>query len=222
MNTKWIAFGLVGLMASAAFGQEVKPFYIKGTSVITQGDLRAYAGGKSTGYAIECGYDFHRGQDLIGYSIFAAYQRVNGDVNHNLVPVDTQGHRAALETKFGVDTWRCGVDLRFTTPVKGLTPFAGLNANFHKGFWSNNSPVLGPSGTLPDHKAKFGARIGVEYLFLKDWAATVEYDATEWRSGAHEYVDPVTQTTVRRGKGYNPVNPSWLGVSVSYRFNWDL
>lgn len=221
MNMKWITFGLVGLMATAGFAQDaVSPFYLKGTVVNTQGQLRSYAGGKSTGFALELGHDFHKPQDSIGISIFAAYQRVNGDENTNEVVIDWDGNTAPLNTAFGLDTWRFGADLRFSTPVKGLVPFAGINVNFHDGYWKGISPVLGKAGDFPDTKAKFGFRVGVEYFVTSRWSVAAEYNATEWRSDASEYVDPVTQTTVRKGKGYNPVHPSWVGLSVGYRFGW--
>lgn len=184
-------------------GEAEKPFYGRVSALFSQGDLRQFLGGQSLGYGFEAGYDWTKPEDLIGLSLYGGYVRWNGD------------YHTDLDVTQQMTAWKAGIDLRFNTPVKGLQPYAGLGLAFFNGTRVSDSSVLGDAGPYPDTNAKFGIRLGVEYKITPAWAVAVDYNAFEWRSDINNELGAAYQVP-----GYNPVNPSWLGVSVQYRFDF--
>lgn len=195
---KFASILLSGLLGATAFAQDSaqsRNTYLSASVLFPQADLRQFLGGRSTGWGFEMGYDFKKPDELIGYGVFIGHIRSVGDP------------RADLATSLNFSAWRGGVDLHFNTPLKNLEVYAGLNANYFFGERTSTT-TAGPLGKLGDSKAKFGARVGAEYRINECWGVTAEYDFAEWRS----------DSTSVRVSGYNPVNPSWLAVSVQYRF----
>lgn len=202
--TTLLVLGVAAMGLSA--GDAERPFYLRAGGMMSQGDLRDFLGGKAFGYGYEIGYDWTNPEDLIGISLYGGYLRWNGDENTYLGT--TQTMRA----------WRGGIDLRFNTPMKNLTPYAGVGMAFFDGQRLTATVINGepiPAGTYPDTKAKFGLRVGVEYQITPAWGLTFDYNAYEWRSDINQNVSPY------KIKGYNPVHPSWVGMSVQYKFNWN-
>jgi len=70
-------------------------------------------------------------------------------------------------------------------------------------------------GGMMDSKPKFGLRLGVEYQFNSTWGVTLDYNASEWRSQADG--EDASGSTYPI-KGWNPINPSWVALSIQYRF----
>ncbi len=209
-----IALGLAGLAVCALPVRAEQPDYLRLSALSTQGDLRAYAGGKAFGHGFEVGHGLNvPGSEVIGLGVFAGFLKVTGDAS---APMG--GLRQSLEA------WRVGGDVRFATPLEGLTPYAGINLNYFSGKRLNSGSILtydgryaitpGPYG---ERGAKFGFRIGLEYRFNRAWGASVDFNHSEWyddyAKGDHE---PMTGD--RGVKGLNPINPSWLAFSVQYRF----
>ena len=207
------------VLGAAAMGlsaeEAARPFYGRATALVSQGDLRDYLGGKAFGYGYEIGYDWTKPESMIGIGIYGGYLRWNGDEATN------------IDTTQEMRAWRAGIDLHFNTPVKGLRPYAGVGLAYFDGKRLKDSTVLGAAtnqrvlaaGPYPDTKAKFGLRLGVEYQITSAWGVAVDYNAYEWRSVAATGDNAPYPYKI---KGYNPVHPSWVGVSVQYRFDWSF
>ncbi len=200
--TTLLVLGVAAMGLSA--GDAERPFYGRVSGLMSQGDLRDFLGGKAFGYGYEVGYDWTNPEELIGISLYGGYLRWNGDEN------------TYLDTVQSMRAWRAGIDLRFNTPMKNLTPYAGVGMAFFDGQRLKDSSVLGNKGPYPDTKAKFGIRVGVEYQLTPAWGLTFDYNAYEWRSDINNGLDYPYKL-----KGYNPVHPSWVGMSVQYKFNWN-
>lgn len=197
--TTLLVLGVAALGLSA--GDAERPFYGRVGGMLSQGDLRDYLGGKAYGYGYEVGYDWTNPEDLIGLSLYGGYVRWNGDPND------------FLDTVQNLRGWRAGIDLRFNTPLKDVTPYAGIGMTFFNGDRTKASSVLGlPAGYYGDSKAKFGIRVGFEYRLNEAWGLAFDYNAYEWRSNI--------DASAYKIKGYNPVHPSWVGMSIQYKFNW--
>lgn len=203
MNMKHARHLLVGLLAVSAFAQEAKPkpIYFGATYVLNEGDLRKYAGGKAMSYAFEAGYEIIPSDEGIGANIYARYMRTFGDRRFG-------SDFPAGGVKLALDTWSGGLDLTFATPIRGLVPYAGVNLNYFDGSKSDAFQV--PKYSFEDSKAKVGVRLGVQYRFNSTWSATADYNFAEWRSARTE----------ARVPGVNPMNPSWIGVTVRYNFSY--
>jgi len=171
--------------------------YGKVTLVTPQADLRVYSGGKSSGHGFEMGKNWGDESQVITFGAYVGYNRLSGN------------YRPEIDTALGLDWWRFGIDTRFATPIKAMTVYAGLSANFFDGYRYQNSSVLGLKGGFPDSKAKFGARLGIQYTISGRWGVSMDYNFAEWRSD----IAPAPAI-----KGVNPVNPSWVATSVVYQF----
>lgn len=203
MNMKHARYLLVGLVAASAFAQDAKPkpLYFGATYVLNEGDLRKYAGGKAMSYAFEAGYELIPSDEGIGANVYARYMRTFGDRRYG-------SDFPAGGVKFSLDTWSGGLDLTFATPIRGLVPYAGVNLNFFNG--GKSDAFQSPRYFFEDSKAKVGARIGIQYRFNASWSANADYNFAEWRSARTEARIP----------GVNPMNPTWVGLTVRYNFSY--
>lgn len=204
-----------GLAASTLLVGAEQPTYVRLGALSSQGDLRAYAGGKAMGYGLEIGHNLGvPGAEIIGLDVFAGFMKINGD------PSGTFGG-----LKQNLQAWRLGTDIRFSTPLEGLTPYAGINMNYFQGKRLNGGSVKTYDGTFSidagnygERKGKFGYRIGLEYRINRSWGVSLDFSQSEWfddyAQGDHE-----PMTGERAVKGLNPINPSWLSFSVQYRFD---
>ncbi len=122
--------------------------------------------------------------------------------------------RPDLGTAFGLSGLRAGVDLMFKTPLSALQAYAGLNLTKWSATSSQPStlPNGGPEPTtsFPDKGLKFGWRLGVDYRFTDALTLGVDFNQSEWRHN--------NQLNTRPVKGLNPVNPSWVGITLRYGF----
>lgn len=204
--------------------------YIRVGAAWNQNDLKAYLGDRAFSPIYEVGYDFAGFTETTAFSLYASYLTAHGDpiakykgpgTNPNL-PEDYKGLEQSL---FG---WRAGVDLRFRTPIQGLTPFAGINLNWYDGTrhtigyvqeWDNklNYYELLP-GSWPSGRQKFGMRIGVEYRFNDTWGMSIDGSVSHWYSKIVAEETP-SVTGQRHYKGINPVAPSWINFAVQYRWS---
>ncbi len=213
---------LTGLVAASGFAQDAgRPVYFKASHLTTFEDWRAYNGGKSFGWGFEMGYDFTKPADLASLSVFAGMVRSLGDVRHEVYQTPS-GTYDQIGTAFNLTGWRLGADVRFATPWKGVTPYLGLNVNWWKGDRVSNSPVLGPKGPFADAQAKLGVRAGVEYRINPSWAVSAEYNLSEWRSNAKDTNANGTKEANLKIAGYNPMSPTWMALSVHYRWDWSF
>lgn len=211
---------LTGLVAASGFAQDAgRPLYFKATHITTFEDWRAYSGGKTFAWGFELGYDFSKPGDLASLSAYAGMVRSLGDVRREIYQ-NPSGSNAPLDTAFNLTGWRTGVDVRFETPWKGVTPYLGLNLNWWRGDRVSDSPVLGPKGPFQDAETKFGVRAGVEYQINPAWAVSVEYNLSEWRSNAKDTNPNGSKEANLKIAGYNPMSPTWMALSVHYRWNW--
>jgi len=195
-------FALAALMTPLAVAADAQehPFYGRVGMLATQGDWRAWNAGSVQGQAFELGYTAPADGDFITYGLWAGHVRSVGD------------KRQDLGTSLTLSAWRAGADLVFLTPVEGLRAYAGLNLNCWNGKWNQDNATLGTKGEFSDSKGKLGLRLGVEYRITKEWGATLDYSAAEYRSSQRFSKYPV--------QGLNPVNPSWITLSVQYRFSY--
>lgn len=209
------ALVLAPLAASTILAAAEAPDYFRVSVLSTQGDLRAYAGGKAFGHGFEIGHTLPLpGSDVIGMAVFAGFMKVNGDASSRF-----GGLKQSLQA------WRFGADFRFATPLPALTPYVGFNVNFFDGKRLNAGSVNTYDGTYAldpgpyaEGKAKLGFRLGLEYRFNERWGASVDYNHSEWYNDFAKG-DHIPMSGERPITGLNPINPSWLAFSVQYRFN---
>ncbi len=211
-----ILSGFAGLALQAQTVADF-PAYFRASAVKPMSDLRAYLGGQDLVYAYELGYDFHGPDAWAGLGIYVTYLVANGS------PIST--YQGLTQSVYG---WRVGGDVRFHTPIKGLTPFIGFSVTAYDGkvnrggvvpnYDTPSQPYVVPAAPYPEGKGKFGGRVGVEYRINKEWGVALDYSFSEWRSdfqlGGYT---PVTGQRVVNG--LNPVNPSWIALSAQYRFS---
>ncbi|MBI4912788.1 MAG: outer membrane beta-barrel protein [Acidobacteria bacterium] len=212
---------LAGLVAASGFAQDAAkpPISFKIQEITTFADWRAYAGGKSFGWGFELGYDFSTPGDVAGIAVYAGYVRSIGDLRKEIYQTPT-GSFAPIGTGFNLMGWRLGGDIRFETPIKGLTPYIGLGLVYWKGERMGDSPIFGPKGPILESNAKFAGRVGVEYQITKSWGVSADYNYSEWRANSRDTNMNGSKEASLKISGYNPMNPSWMAISASYRFNW--
>lgn len=191
-----VILGILALGTQLVADDNSWGLYGKVSLITPQADLRVYSGGESTGHGFEVGKNWGDPSQAITFGAYVGYNRLSGN------------YRPEIDTALGMDWIRMGIDTRFATPLKAMTVYAGLSASFFDGYRYQNSSVLGLKGGFPDSKAKFGARLGIQYTFSDRWGMSMDYNFAEWRS----------DTTAAAIKGVNPVNPSWVATSVVYQF----
>jgi len=208
--------GTCGLLAQ----DNERPYYVGFTVGASQADLRAYMGGRSFGHAFELGYDWTKPDDFVGIRAYANHLRWLGD------------HSERLDVTQSLVAWRGGVEFSFTSPVKNLRPYTGLSITYWDGKRLTPSTVLGdykgtayplPAGSYPDAEAKFGFRFGVDYSVFNYLTVSLDYNFSEWRSAQRNRgAETSLVNYAQKINGYNPVHPSWLGVSVKYKFDMNF
>lgn len=194
-----VALAIVASCAAAAEPAE-NPYYLRASYLSLQEDWRSFNGGESRGHGFEIGYTHGASaENVITWGLYAGFVKSVGKM------------RPELDTYLSANALRMGVDVVFNTPIEPLRAYAGLNLQYWDGQQETNSKVLGPKTAIPDTNAKFGLRLGVEYRITQHWGVSLDYNASEWISDQDKSTYPMT--------GYNPVNPSWVALSVQYRFN---
>ena len=215
-----IYISLLGALIMPLSAQAIaeKRAYARLGAAWSQNDLAAFLGDRAFNPIYEVGLDIPGYNEIIGLGVYCSYLAAHGD------PIDKyEGLKQAI---WG---WRGGADIRFRTPIKGLTPFAGFNLN-----WWDGQRIVGgrvqntsnfeewfdlPKGTYPDGKVKYGMRVGVEYRINESWGVSIDGSMSAWRSRNNSSINP-SPTGQRHYKGVNPVSPSWINFAVQYR--WDL
>ena len=194
-----------------------KRAYFRLGAAMSQNDLKAYLGDRAYSPIYEIGYDIKGPTDSTAFGVYASYITAHGD------PIEQ--YKGLRQVLFG---WRFGVDMRFRTPIKGLTPFVGFSANFFDGQvraagFVQNVDNFEQEFTItprswPESRPKIGARAGLEYRVTESWGAVIDFSGATWLS-KNSAVDPGFPTGARRYNGINPVSPNWVNFAVQYRWN---
>ena len=217
-------FFLLCLALAPLHGQSVAEnrTYLRVGGAYSQNDLKAYLGDRTFNPIYEVGFDLRGPTEATGLALYGSYLAAHGnqiDKYHGL--------------KQALFSYRLGIDMHFRTPIKGLTPFGGLNVNWfdgirtHSGWVQDNTNMnnrfdLVP-GPWPEGKAKLGFRFGAEYRITEHWGVSIDNSVTHWLSKSNDGTPAQTSLTGSRYyKGINPVAPTWLNIAVQYRWNmWE-
>lgn len=181
-----VLLGVLLGTAAVAASAEGTEYSVKGGLINPQGDLRKLTQ-SSTGYGAELGYDILPTKDeAVGFGLNIGFLSAKGKVK----PFETYTAKAS----YG------GADLIYAVGQTPLTIRAGLQMIS----WDVTSlkPAIG-TGAQGETSWKFGARVGAEYRFGKQWSATAMYSFSQWKSDVETNV---------------AVNPSFLSVMVGYKF----
>jgi hypothetical protein len=207
-------------------------------------NLKAYMGDRAYSPIYEIGYDFKGPTETTGYGLYVSYLTGHGDpitrysdfwADRNDYPIfdddDNFQYRndGLKQVLYG---WRLGLDLRYRTPISGLTLFAGFNANWWDGERLNAGRVQDqddldhwfpiPQGSWPEGKAKVGIRMGAEYRITKHWGISWDTSLSSWLQRDGESYGQDNLTGNKAYKGINPVQPSWMNFAIQYRWSaWD-
>jgi len=214
-----LLFSSLMLVPLSAQSVAEKRAYFRLGAAMSQNDLKVYLGDRSYSPIYEIGYDFNGPTEETGLGVYVSYLTAHGD------PIERyDGLRQVL---FG---WRFGVDMRFSTPIKGLTPFMGFSANFYDGQVRATGVVQDVDNIntkheitprrWPESRPKIGVRFGIEYRINESWGVVVDGSASTWLSRNSGVVGAANIATGQRYyKGINPVSPSWINLAVQYRWN---
>jgi len=211
-------------------------------------DMKAFLGNRTFSPVYEFGYDFKGPTETTGFGLYVSYITGHGNPMSRYRDIEwyedgspvlddhddpTYTNNGMKQTLFG---WRLGGDLRYRTPLRGLTLFMGFSANWWDGLRLEPGRVQHaenfnysyyftlPKGNWPEGKAKVGWRIGAEYRITDHWGVSWDTSVSSWlsRSGNTSQIGQDTLTGTRAYKGINPVNPSWMNFAVQYRWSiWD-
>jgi len=196
-------------------------------------DMKAYLGDRAFSPIYEIGYDLKGWTEATGFDLYVSYVTGHGDPikqYRDWTPGPTDEYvylnDGLKQTLFG---WRIGGDMRYRTPLSGLTLFAGFSANWWDGARQESGKVQNADNLLqyytiakgqwPEGQAKIGARLGAEYRITKSWGVSWDASVASWLSRNNAYAGQETLTGSRAYKGINPVNPSWMNFAVQYRWN---
>jgi len=202
--------------------------YFRVGGAYSQNDLKAYLGDRAFNPIYEIGYDFNGPTETTGLGIYFSYLAAHGNHIERYKDPGDKDSKGLKQALFG---WRFGIDMRFRTPIKGLTPFGGFNVNWYDGIRTDGGAVPSaddyrlhfkiPAGKWPEGQAKLGVRWGVEYRITEQWGVSIDNSISHWLSKSNATGDPgqASMTGNRHYKGVNPVAPTWLSLSVQYRWN---
>jgi len=198
--------------------QSYEALYARAGLLSTQGNLRAFGGGRVLTPVFELGYSAPIEDLGIGYGVYGSYFALRGKEmpNYDGMKQDLYGYRL-------------GVDLRYETGIPSLTPYVGLSWNFYDGQrknrgvfhdTSNGTNYSLPAGPYTESRGKIGARLGLEYRINAKWGVVVDYNFSEWMSQRRNLrTREMGQSGPNYADGVNPVRPSWVALSVQYRFS---
>jgi len=245
---------LSGLLAPSLSAQSVAEHrtYFRLGGAYHMNDMKAYLGDRAFSPIYELGHDFKGPTESTGFGVYVSYITGHGDSMsqyryfkdfkkfdgpNGLVDPGQPGAVRGVEPDYLNDGmkqilfgWRFGADLRYRTPISGLTAFIGFSANWWDGRvlepgtvrQYNNRDLYYeiPYGPWPDGQAKAGWRIGAEYRITDHWGVTWDTSISSWLSRNNNGRGQETLTGQYAYKGINPVNPSWMNFAVQYR--WSL
>jgi hypothetical protein len=211
-----------GLVAQES---EATPFYLGFTVGFSQADLRYYQGGKVNGQIYELGYDFTKPENFTGIRIYGRYSRWTGDYSES------------LDVTQDLISYGAGMEFTFQTPVQNLRPYVGVTFAYWDGKRVSDSNYLGylqaiyegvPEAIAKDRvmlagphregNGKLGFRFGVSYIAYKNIGVSLDYNVSQWLNENSETGNVhVSDYPV---KGFNRVNPTWIGLTVKYHFSY--
>lgn len=219
---------LIALVAASqgltAQDGEARPFYVGFTAGFSQADLRYYMGGKALGQSYELGYDATKPDSFTGMRFYARYSRWTGE------------HSDRLDVTQDMISYGAGFEFTFKTPVQGLRPYVGSMFTFWDGKRVTDSAYLGYmlaiyqgvpeaqarervllAGPNREGNGKLGFRFGVGYTAFDKFGISLDYSVSQWLNEYRLSANPkISDYPV---KGYNRVNPSWIGLTVKYHFD---
>ena len=219
---------ILGTTTAGLVAQEnASPFYVGLSAGFSQADLRAYQGGKSNGHAFELGYDFTLADEIVGLRIYGTNTQWTGDYSEY------------LEVEQKLTSWGVGLEFSFNTPVQRLKPFVGAGYMWWNGERVTSSPYLGYLNAryvhgLPEAQArlqvmeagpnhhgtgKLGLRFGVNYEVIKNLSVALSYNVFQWKNDQINNSPSDIRVSQQAVKGFNRVNPSWIGLTVKYHFD---
>ena len=238
---------LGALMASSLGAQSVAEnrAYFRLGGAYNMNDMKAYLGDRTFSPIYEFGYDFKGPTETTGFGLYVSYITGHGDPMSKYRDVARDPFTGEVEfddddnpiyTNDGMRQflfgWRLGGDLRYRTPISGLTLFMGFNFSWWDGrrvepgsvrdldyLWDYYYLPAGGKGSWPDGKAKAGMRFGAEYRITKHWGITWDTSISSWMNRDASTAGQETLTGTRAYKGINPVNPSWMNFAVQYRWS---
>lgn len=201
-----------------AGAKDYDPFYARIGLMSTQGNLRAFGGGRVLSPIYELGYAPAVPEGNVGLGAYASYFKLDGKA--------IAAYDGLQQDLYG---YRFGFDARYATSVPGLTPFVGISWNFYDGerrtagaFHDSLNGTTYPlaAGAYPEGKGKLGARLGLEYRISPQWGVVLDYSFSEWYSQKYNWTDgTMAPSGPDYANGLNPVRPSWITLSAQYRFN---
>jgi hypothetical protein len=223
MKSKLMTLLVLGTLATVVQAQQSdKPFVIKASALSAFADAKDYLGGKTFGWGFEGGYDYAMPDNFSTITPWVGYVRFIGDPRGDFAITNADG-TTAVGPIFDLAAWRVGVDLKWDTPFKGLRGWMGINLNYfdgnQRGTGKNYMTGTGTINTspLPQMNAKWGARLGLDYMITKEFSTHFQYDFGYWMSTTKQPASP-TNASFPRVKALNPMNPSWFSLSVGYHF----
>jgi hypothetical protein len=216
----------LGLVAQ----EESEKFYIGVSAGFSQADLRVYQGGKTYGYAYELGYNFFEPDDFIGIRLYGRYARWTGDYSER------------YDVQQDLLSWGAGLEFSFKTPQEGLRPYLGFSITGWDGKRVTDSAWLGYTrarnilgmseaaardqiylaGPHSESQGKLGFRFGVEYNVWNGLGVSLDYNVHQWMNLYPTSGKESERIINTRLKGYNRVNPSFIGLTVKYHFNMEF
>jgi len=211
----------IGLAAQEG---KTNPFYVGFTAGFSQADLRYYQGGKVLGQSYELGYDFTKPDTFTGIRVYGRYSRWTGD------------HSESLDVTQDLISYGAGFDFSFKTPVKSLRPYVGCMFTFWDGKRVTDSAYLGYlqaryegvpeaqaqervmlAGPNREGNGKLGFRFGLNYEVWRNIDVSLDYNVSQWLNENSQ--TPHVHVSAYKVKGFNRVNPSWIGLTVKYNFD---
>ena len=224
MKSNLMTLLVLGTLATAVQAQQSdKPFVLKVSALSAFADAKDYLGGKTFGWGFEGAYEFAMPDNFSIVAPWVGYARFIGDPRGDFAIINPDGS-AQVGPVFDLGAWRGGVDFKWNTPLQGLRGWMGINVNFFDGNqrtagrdYKLTSGGIIPTSPLPQMGAKWGARLGLDYMITKEFSAHFQYDFGYWMSTRKIPSSP-TNAAFPRVKALNPMNPSWFALSLGYHF----
>jgi outer membrane immunogenic protein len=175
------------------------------------------------------GINWQAGPIVLGVEGDISGANINGKGNcnsaavANLVPFGFTSSCSTDMTWFGTVTGRLGLAVdRALFYVKGGPAFAQFNHEIDSAT-AGGGLIAGPVATLTDNRSGVTAGVGVEYAFLGNWSAKLEYDYMDFGTKNLNFASApyaliggtifVNNMAVRE-------QVSVVKAGLNYRFNW--